>query len=66
MKSLDDYEKEKWSEIYSNSKANGTGIACPKCGDELVESWPGTLLCSNPPRKTVNCETCNFKGSITA
>jgi len=66
LKSLEEYEQEKWKEIYSQSKNNGTGIACPQCGDELIESMPVTLLCSDPPRKSVKCEVCNFNGSILA
>ena len=66
LKPLDQHEKEKWAEIHARSPKNGTGIACPQCGDELVESDPGKLLLSDPPRKSIHCRVCKFNGSITA
>jgi DNA-directed RNA polymerase subunit RPC12/RpoP len=44
----------------------GTGIQCPQCGDELLETNPGTLLMSNPPQKNVHCPTCKYKSYIIA
>ena len=44
----------------STSKSNG--LACPKCGTELVDSSPNTVLTSNPPQKNVHCPTCEWKG----
>jgi DNA-directed RNA polymerase subunit RPC12/RpoP len=62
MRTLAEYEEEKRNVRISH----GTGIQCPTCGDELVESDPGTILTSNPPRKTVHCQSCNYKNTITA
>lgn len=62
MKTLEEYEAEK----KFIRETNGTGIQCPDCGDELVESFPGTILTSYPPRKSVHCQTCNYKNTITA
>lgn len=62
MKTLEEYEEEK----RNVRLADGTGIQCPACGDELVESFPGTILTSNPPRKAVHCQTCKYKNTITA
>ena len=38
------------------------GIACPTCGSELVDSDPGRILTSLPPRVRVRCQ-CGFVGS---
>ena len=62
MKTLEEYEKEK---AYLREH-HGTGIQCPACGDELVESNPGVILTTNPARKAVHCPTCKHKNTITA
>jgi hypothetical protein len=62
MKTLEEYEEEK-----RNVRLNhGTGIQCPACGDELVESNPGMILTSHPPKKSVHCQTCKYQNTITA
>ena len=38
------------------------GIACPKCGEELYDSNPNTILTSNPPQKNVHCSKCDHIG----
>lgn len=39
------------------------GIACPKCGEELLDSQPNVTLASMPPKKNVHCsnEKCDFR-----
>jgi predicted RNA-binding Zn-ribbon protein involved in translation (DUF1610 family) len=39
------------------------GIACPQCGEELVDSKPGTALLTNPLQYLIHCPTCTFKGT---
>lgn len=39
-----------------------SGIACPACGSELVDSDPSMTLMSNPPQKNVACPACGFTG----
>jgi len=39
------------------------GIACPKCGEELVDSQPNVTLTSMPPQKNVHCP--NEKSDVT-
>jgi len=65
LKSIEEYNKERMTFFSNNIEAN-TGIACPQCGDQLKESNPGMLLMSNPPRKSVRCDTCNYSSSILA
>ncbi|HEC72077.1 MAG: hypothetical protein ACTSW7_00850 [Candidatus Thorarchaeota archaeon] len=37
------------------------GIACPKCGKEMMDSNPSISLSSNPPQKNIHCPKCNYK-----
>jgi C4-type Zn-finger protein len=39
-------------------------IACPKCGEELLDTKPNEILTSNPPKKNVGCSNkkCDFTG----
>ena len=39
------------------------GIACPDCGQELVDSNPGVVLTSLPPQMRIHCQGCDFKGT---
>ena len=38
------------------------GVACPKCGDEMLDSSPMTTLTSNPAQKNVHCGKCGYVG----
>ena len=40
------------------------GIACPKCGEELLDTQPNVTLSSLPPQKNVGCssEKCDYTG----
>ena len=40
------------------------GIACPKCGEELLDTQPNVTLTSMPPKKNVGCssEKCDYTG----
>lgn len=40
-----------------------TGVACPKCSSELLY-LDDRILYSNPPRRNVGCEKCNFVTTI--
>ena len=43
-----------------------TGIACPECGEEAMESYPGTILTSMPPQKQIHCPECGWAGACLA
>ncbi len=62
MKTLEEYEEGK----RLAREKNGTGIQCPTCGDELILSDPNFVLLTYPARKTVHCQSCNYKNTITA
>jgi ribosomal protein S27E len=34
------------------------GIACPKCGAEMLDTTPGLRLLSSPPQMNVHCPAC--------
>ena len=40
------------------------GIACPKCGKELLDTHPNQILTSMPPQKNVGCSSkkCDYTG----
>lgn len=40
------------------------GIACPKCGEELLDTQPSVTLTSIPPQKNVGCsnKNCDYNG----
>lgn len=39
------------------------GIACPGCGEELVDVDRSMILCSNPPQYSVICPKCSYRGN---
>lgn len=65
LKTIEEYNKEK-QKFYDFMNNNRTGIACPQCGDEMLETNPGVILTSNPPQKNVHCPTCKYKSYILA
>jgi hypothetical protein len=40
------------------------GIACLKCGEELLDTQPNVTLSSMPPQKNVGCSSkkCDYTG----
>lgn len=47
-----------------NPKPTPNGIACPKCGEELLDTKPNETLTSMPPQKNVGCSSkkCDYTG----
>lgn len=45
-----------------NQRPLKNGIACPKCGEELLDSNPNMTLTSYPPKKNIHCEKCDYRG----
>jgi hypothetical protein len=61
--SLNNTPKLKSLEEHNNSKLNivygvKTGLACPKCGNELHYTNPSMMLTSYPPKREVRCSNC--------
>lgn len=55
LQSLDDHNRQRQIEMPKYPRPNG--IACPKCGNELLDR-DGNILTSNPPKKAVFCLEC--------
>ena len=66
MKTLDEFNAgRRQRHAYFNENQNKprkNGIACPKCGEELVDTNPCVTLSSNPPQKNVGCVKCGYQG----
>ena len=66
MKTLDEFNAERRKAHYENaefwSKPHKNGIACPKCGEELLDSFPSITLTSDPPQKNIHCDACGYRG----
>jgi hypothetical protein len=63
MKTLDEHNDEarrRRAEVGDHPRA---GVACPKCGEELMVSNPGMFLASDPPLQTVHCPGCGLTGT---
>lgn len=39
------------------------GIACPKCGEELLDRNDGMILTSSPPQMYILCSKCDYAGT---
>lgn len=42
------------------------GHICPKCKGKLRDSYPNTILTSDPPQKNVHCSECDYIGFMFA
>lgn len=63
MKTLTEHNETQcamWDSLNSNEPVKN-GIACPECGQELVDSNPMVGLTSIPPQCNVSCG-CGFSG----
>jgi DNA-directed RNA polymerase subunit RPC12/RpoP len=47
---------------YLGSSPQLNGVKCPKCGKELMDTYPNMILTSDPPQKNVHCPKCDHKG----
>jgi len=64
LKPFDDAKREK-ADMYRfpDDPWRACGVACPKCGAELLENT-GIVLTSYPPQTPVKCSVCSFTGSL--
>jgi hypothetical protein len=62
LKSLNDHNKERHDLFFmlTGSQPTPNGIACPNCGEELLDSYPMSILTVCPPQKLVHCEKCGL------
>lgn len=64
LKSLQKHNEDNFNYLQqlNDNSPIPNGIACPKCGEELLDSTPNIVLTSNPPQYNVNCPKCGYRG----
>lgn len=65
LKSLEEHNASRskaYDVMASRNLPRPNGIACPKCGTELIDSDPTMTLASNPPQKNIKCPSCDYVG----
>ena len=68
LKTLREHEEDEYKKYVQSIKDGGiarlNGIACPKCGEELYDSNPHSVLLSYPPKTSIIClnHNCNYEG----
>ena len=64
LKPLDEHNSEAWSTQtgWFSNEPRPNGIACPKCGNELMDTNPMMTLTSHPAQKNVHCPKCGYTG----
>jgi len=61
LKSLDEHNRDARHRYRLATAPHGNGIACPECGEELMDS-DGMILTVIPPKKNVHCPACGYRG----
>lgn len=61
MKSLEEFNRER-RQSYIIATPTKNGIACPKCGNELVDTNPNVTLTIYPSQTSVHCLGCDYRG----
>lgn len=56
METAKEHNRKRLAEITRENGPQGVGLACDKCGDELVFS--------DPPQRNVHCLKCGYKTTI--
>lgn len=64
LKTLEESNTQNRKYFYqmSDNSPKLNGIACPKCGAELLDSTPDIVLTSYPPQFNIHCSKCDYKG----
>lgn len=63
LKNLEEHNKQRREKhTWLDGKPQHNGIACPKCGAELVDSRPGVVLTTYPCKVNIACPTCGYQG----
>lgn len=67
MKTIEEHNRLVLDSINRNKQnANKTGVKCPKCVEEveLLNTCPGMVFMSNPPKIEVYCPACSYTGYL--
>jgi len=60
LKSHNDSARRRWKKEQASQTGFVTGLACPKCGAELTDFEPLTVM-GKPPKVAVVCQ-CGYEG----
>lgn len=63
LKTIQEHNEEVLNQIRSKYL---TGIACPKCGEEMQYQNPDILLLSSPPQANIICFECGYADIVYA
>ena len=55
LKTLKEFNRERMQRRAAVGAVEPNGIACPKCGHEMVDADPGRILTSDPPQMRIAC-----------
>jgi len=65
LKTLEEHDAER-AAIWKRGDGNEplpNGIACPKCGKELLDVQRAITVSGRPPKKNVWCPACDWRGT---
>jgi hypothetical protein len=60
--SLEQFNKDVYDKGADAQAPQLNGIACPSCGEEMLDLVPHVILPTQPPQKNVCCTSCGFQG----
>ena len=63
LKSLDEHNQQVMRTWESNHSHTLNGIACPLCGNELMDAKTRGVLLSYPVQYEVHCSVCVWTGT---
>lgn len=62
LQTLEEFNQEQLKRYFKDKHpVKKNGIACPECGEELMDTNPSFRLLSYPPQTSVHC-ICGYKG----
>jgi uncharacterized protein with PIN domain len=63
MLTLEEHNQAVISKVKAIRKfGHPNNIKCPKCGEELHDTYGEGVRTSNPPQYCIHCNACNYKG----
>lgn len=65
MVTLQEFNQQRRDEIVAQETVKRNlknNIACPTCGEEMIDDKPDHLYTSMPPQKSVACLACGYRG----
>lgn len=62
LEPLEEHNERMIKSHYISNTTCPNNLACPKCGEELLDSDQSISLTSWPAKKSIHCLKCDFKG----